>query len=343
MELELGQLDLRYEGLRLFCPQRQKRLIASICEVGQLVPIVVVAADDPSEPPVVIDGYKRVRALLRLKHDVVRASRWDLPEAEALLLGRAFRQGGAETALEQAWLLRELRNRFGFSLEELARRFERTPSWVSRRLALLGELPESVQQAIRYGKIVAHAATKYLVPLARANRKHCESLARAISSARLTSREVGRLYSAWRRGTALTRNRIVSEPLVYLKTRQAQAEAEQDGDDLDPRKAMLKDVAALAAISRRARKRIAEGAGAWLGPLDMEKIKGCLLLARAQIDKTIQEFQTGGNDARPQHANRDPDTRPEGTIHPQDRAYPDDLARHGAPHHRLGIGSGPTY
>ena len=121
MELELRQLDLRYEGLRVFSPRQHKRLVASLSELGQLVPIVVVVPDGASAAPVVIDGYKRVRALVRLKQDVVRASRWDLPEPDALLLGRSFRQGGAETALEQAWLLEEIRSRFGFTLEELAR------------------------------------------------------------------------------------------------------------------------------------------------------------------------------------------------------------------------------
>lgn len=329
MELELHQLDLRYERLRVLCPQRQKRLIASISELGQLVPIVVVVPGGASGRPIVIDGYKRVRALVRLKHDRVLASHWDLPEADALLLGRSFRQGGAETALEQAWLLEELRSRFGFSLEELARRFDRTPSWVSRRLALVGELPDSVQQAIRGGKIVPHAAAKYLVPLARANRSHCESLARAIASARLTSREVGQLYSAWREGTSLLRDRIVSEPLVYLKVREAPAE------EADPRKGLLQDVSALAALSRRARRRIQEGAGALLGPVDAQEVKGGLFLARAQVDKTLEEL----NDARPRHANGASETRREGTLPSPDRPNPTDLPGHSSPNPRLANGS----
>jgi len=42
-----------------------------------------------------------------------------------------------ETALEQGWLLAELEQHFGYGLEELARRFDRSVSWVSRRLALV--------------------------------------------------------------------------------------------------------------------------------------------------------------------------------------------------------------
>ena len=41
---------------------------------------------------------------------------------------------------------------------ELARRFDRSPSWVSRRLAMVQTLPESVQEHIRQGRIPVRAA-----------------------------------------------------------------------------------------------------------------------------------------------------------------------------------------
>jgi ParB family transcriptional regulator, chromosome partitioning protein len=93
----------------------------------------------------VIDGYKRVRALRRLGRDTVTAGCWPGEEAEALIATRLMQTAEPETALEQSWLLAELHERFGLSLEELARRFSHSVSWVSRRLALVQELPESTQ------------------------------------------------------------------------------------------------------------------------------------------------------------------------------------------------------
>jgi len=58
--------------------------------------------------------------------------------------------------------------RFGYGLEELARRFDRSVSWVSRRLALVEVLPEAIQQQVREGKIPARVALKFLAPVARA-------------------------------------------------------------------------------------------------------------------------------------------------------------------------------
>ena len=106
-----------------------------------------------------------------------------------MLLSRSLRSSAGETILEQSWLLTEINHRFGLDQEELALRFDRSQSWVSRRLALVHELPESVQEEIRQGRIVPHAGAKYLVPMARAKREDCERLARAIAKEGLSTRE----------------------------------------------------------------------------------------------------------------------------------------------------------
>jgi hypothetical protein len=64
-----------------------------------------------------------------------------MPEVEALLLERRMRCA-SEDAFDQAWLVAELRHRFGLSLEELARRLDRNKSRVSRRLALIQGLTD---------------------------------------------------------------------------------------------------------------------------------------------------------------------------------------------------------
>ena len=57
MDLEFHQLELRYESLRSREPEREKRLLASLSERGQQVPIAVVSIEAPRYA--VIDGYKR--------------------------------------------------------------------------------------------------------------------------------------------------------------------------------------------------------------------------------------------------------------------------------------------
>ena len=208
MDLEFHQLDLRYEGLRVRRLERERRLLASLAERGQQVPIVVIALTGEANRFLVIDGYKRIRALQRLGQDTVRVTVWDMNETEALVLDRSLRTAEGETALEQGWLLAELHRSFGLTLDDLARRFYRSVSWVSRRLALVGELPDSIQQRVRRGEIGAQAAMKYLVPMARAKRYDCERLAEAIAWHKFTTHEVGQLCAAWRNGSPCVRERL---------------------------------------------------------------------------------------------------------------------------------------
>src|SRR5216117_1893738 len=167
MQLEFHQLDRRWEHLRVRQPHRQRRLMASLAESGQQTPIVVVLSPDQRDRYLVIDGHKRIAALQQLGRDTVEATVWAMSAAEALLLDRSLRFSPQESALEQGWLLSEMEQRFGYSLEELGRRFDRSGSWVSRRLGLVELLPEAIQQQVREGKLAAQAAMKFLVPVAR--------------------------------------------------------------------------------------------------------------------------------------------------------------------------------
>jgi len=228
--------------------------LASLSEVGQQTPIIVVR---DGARWVVVDGYKRVRVVHRLGHDVVRAAEWALGELDALVLEHVMRGADGSSAIEQGWLLRELGQRFGLSLDELGRRFDRSPSWVSRRLGLVSDLPVRVQDQVRAGAIGAHAAMKYLVPLARANAADCEELAQALGPLRPTSRQVAELYAAYTGGNKAVRERVVQQPALVLKAR---AELLRAGGELSAVEQLLHDLRIVAAVARRAVRRLADGA-----------------------------------------------------------------------------------
>jgi ParB family transcriptional regulator, chromosome partitioning protein len=217
MNLEFHQLDRRWEQLRVREPHRQRRLLTSLADSGQQTPIVVVNAELPDRY-LVIDGHKRVAALEQLGRDTVEATVWTMSDAEALLLSRALRFSAQESALEQGWLLAEMEQRFGYGLDELARRFDRSTSWVSRRLALVELLPEAIQQQVREGKLTAQVAMKYLAPVARVSADDCTRMAAAFVAHHCNTRQAGQLYTAWRKGTRAIRERILAEPELFLKT-----------------------------------------------------------------------------------------------------------------------------
>jgi ParB family transcriptional regulator, chromosome partitioning protein len=287
MELEWHQLLLRYEGLRKRHLRQERQLLASLAEIGQQTPIVVV-----SETPqfVVIDGCKRVRALKRLGRDSIRGTCWQITELEALLLERSLRSSN-EDALDQAWLLSELQGRFGLSPEELARHFERSASWVSRRLALVHALPSTIQDQVRAGVLSAHAAMKYLVPLARANVEAACQPAAAIEPLKPTSREVGALYHGWQAGTARTRELILSSPQVYLQAQGAQAAA-----PASPAQRWLNDVGALGGIARRARRSLEHGLWQQLLTAERAELEQAFARTRAELDGLCHRFDRESHD-----------------------------------------------
>ena len=218
MQLEFHQLDQRWEHLRVRQPRLQRRLLASLADAGQQTPIIVVAIAETRNRYLVIDGHKRIAALRQLGRDTVDAAVWAMSEAEALLLDRSMRMSQQESTLEQGWLLAEMQQRFGYSREELARRFDRSASWVSRRLALAELLPEVIQQQVREGVIGAPLAMKYLVPMARVGVEDCERMAAGFVKHRCDNRQAGLLYAAWRDGSRVVRERILTEPELFLKT-----------------------------------------------------------------------------------------------------------------------------
>jgi ParB/RepB/Spo0J family partition protein len=286
MELELTRLDLRYQELRTRGAEREKRLLASLASLGQQTPIVVVRDGDAD---VLVDGYKRVRALRRLGHDVARATMWDLGELDALVLERILRATSSASAIEEGWFLRELATRFGLSHEELARRFDRTASWVSRRLALVTELPASVQAHVRSGALGPHAAMRYLVPLARANEVDCEKLSAAVAPSRPSSRQLGELYTAYITGNETTRALVVSEPLLLLRAR---AESRRDGQsDATPAEHLLEDLRIAAAVVRRASGRVRKGALDGASVRERDLVRGARIDLCAELKTVEQRFE----------------------------------------------------
>jgi ParB family chromosome partitioning protein len=300
VELEFHQLALRYERLKVVRPEAERRLLASLDEVGQQVPIVVVKPAD-AEQFVVIDGYKRVRALHRLGRDTVAAGCWPgEEEAEALIATRLMQTAEPEMALEQSWLLAELHARFGLSLEELARRFGHSVSWVSRRLALVQELPDSIQERVRRGDMGAHGAAKYLVPLARANREACLQLVEGIGTAQLSSRDLGILYTAYQDGNWVTRQRLLEAPLVFLKSyKEAKVPPLIEPGPSD---SLLTDLEILSATARRAHRRLRAGVLRNLPEKDCQDLARLLDQCRHEVERLAEHFHQERNLAGPEHA-----------------------------------------
>jgi ParB family chromosome partitioning protein len=296
--LEFGQLDRRYECLRIRKPEEEKRLVGSLAAVGQRVPIVVIEAGCGNQF-IVIDGYKRIRALQQLHSDTVLAMCWQMAEMEAVIIGHFLRNQQGETPLEEGWLLCEMIRRFGLTLQELSARVGRSVSWVSRRIGLVAELPEPISERVRRGEIVAHAAMKSLLPLARANRRDCVQIAEAIAGKGISSRQLAQLYSIWRDGSAEVRNRITRDPMLFLRT---QSQSDEPASGLVS--LLQRDLDIITSTARRALRRLRLAAAqSLLLPCDVTQLQQVAAQAGYETGRLGQALQKELQDAQTRYPN----------------------------------------
>jgi len=249
VEVDLGSLDLRYAHTRVAKPKLLEMLTTSIERYGQITPVFTVPEQGRL---VLIDGYVRVGAIKRLGRDTITADIHEIPEQGALfrLLGESGQRQWE--AVEQAWIIRDLKERFGCSLREIARGIGYDTSWVTRRLSLIDGLPDDVLRSVCTGQVSTYAATRILVPLARANRDHAEKLVAHLAHSPLSTRELSELFKHYEASNKQIRERMISDPSLFLKVRKSRedntsAERLQRG----PEGAWIKDWEIIKAVARR--------------------------------------------------------------------------------------------
>ena len=274
--------------------------------MGQQTPIVVVAVEDQPNRYLVIDSYQRIAALQQLGRDTVEALLWPMSEAEALLLDGSLRWAEHQSALEQGWLLAEMEQRFGYGLEDLARRFDRSVSWVSRRLGLVELLPETIQQLVREGKVSAQAAMKYLVPVARISLDDCQRMAAAFAQHHCDTREAGQLYAVWQDGSRSTRERLLAAPELFFQTQRRAPPAETTQST-----ALERDLEMAAAILQRARRRLAEALPE-MGPVQQHHAECHIARARRELERMSEQI---GKEQPAGHAEPSAKDHDSGTAH----------------------------
>jgi ParB-like chromosome segregation protein Spo0J len=222
-EIEIAQLHLRYAHTRIEWPQRVLALASSIERFGQILPVIVLREGFNSF--VLIDGYLRVKALKRCLRDTVMAEIWEGKEEEALVEILARANSRKWDLLEEAALLRELHDQYHLSQSRIASMVGRKQSWVSGRLALYSALSEDLLELIRKGSISTWAATRVIVPIARAIPEHAKTLSENLSQASLSTRELTLLFRHYQKANRKQRENIVCEPFLFLKALHAKEEA----------------------------------------------------------------------------------------------------------------------
>jgi ParB-like chromosome segregation protein Spo0J len=321
IELDLHQLDAAYAQTRVQRPEQVRRPMASIDADGQRVPLVVVA-----EGPrwVLVDGYQRWAALQRLGRDTARVELWEAPLGEALVQVLARHQGRAFEPIEQAWLLSAALAE-GLSQRALAAALGKDPSWVSRRLALLSQLSESLQEAVRQGVLSTWAASRVFVPLARANAADAEALLTALRSAPLSTRELATWYAHYGKANSTARARLLAHPRLFVQALQTPDTPATN----DPEAQWLAELKRL----RRQLQRLGRTLRLLLDPRPPAATWQALRRAVEQTVQAVERLRQPLQEGEHVVAIATPDDRRatrQGAERAPDRPHPGPLAPHGA-------------
>ena len=177
-----------------------------------------------------------------------------------------------------------MEQRFGYGLEELARRFDRSMSWVSRRLALVELLPEAIQQQVREGKLAAQVAMKYLVPVARVNAEDCARMAAAFVAASLQ-------YAASRTTLHGLARRLARGPRAHSRRAGTVFENAAAGAGSQPAavEQVERDLEMAMAILRRTGRRLGEALPEMTGP-QQEQAQRQIESARRELDRMAERI-----------------------------------------------------
>jgi hypothetical protein len=164
---------------------------------------------------------------------------------------------------------------------------------VSRRLGLIQTLPAVIHDQVRAGELAAHAAMKYLLPLARANAATAVQLAATIAPLKLTSRQVGALYAGWQAGPQRTRELILERPQVYLQAQCAQRPVAPSATER-----WLNDLGALSRMARRARRTLEGGLLQQLLEQERAEVEQSFERLRQDVQRLFARFDLEHGHAR---------------------------------------------
>lgn len=278
--VDLHRLELRYGYLRIRNEGRVRRLADSIARHGQLEAMQVVSGEE--NRLILIDGYQRLAALRYLGQDTGLVAVLAEPESQALyqvLLHRGDRQW---EAIEEAGLFQELHRRFTCSLGEIGSRIGRDKSYVKRRLDLLESLPEEILVHILAGVVSTWAASRVLVPLARANAADAIKLATHLAREPLSTRELQLFYEHYLKANREVRERMLNAPALFIRS----CLALQGNDHETPEEKWLHDAKVVCAILDRMR----EKADTVFYPRQEKRLRRQLLVRTAKARRLTLEL-----------------------------------------------------
>lgn len=202
LEIEINELDLRYEKKRMRSLPKERQLMTSIMEVGiteALWGVVMLSGEK-----ILLDGFKRVRCARKIGLHVVPFESLGSDEPTGIIAMLRAANRSAISLLEQAVFVEELGKTHGLNVSEIALRLQKSKSWVRVRMQALTEMSEATRLAILEGSFPLYSYLYTLHPYRRlpgvASKSDVDEFVKIVSGKGLSAREIERLANAYFRG-----------------------------------------------------------------------------------------------------------------------------------------------
>lgn len=228
-EIELSQLDLRYEGFRMKNPGLEGKLLSSIAQRGIEEPLEGI---DMGPVSVLLNGFKRQRCARKLRMARVPYASMGGDEVAGIMTLLRLSNNRALSLLEQARFIDELKNVQKMSVAQMATELSRSKAWVSMRLGLMSEMSEAVRQKLFSGTFPVYSYMYTLRQFMRMNgvkRDEIDQFVVAVSGKKLSVREVEQLAHGYFRGPESFRAEILRGNLALPLERMSQVPQDPEG------------------------------------------------------------------------------------------------------------------
>jgi hypothetical protein len=228
-EVELSQIDLRYESYRMKNAGLEERLLGSIAQRGIEEPLEGVEVQPVS---ILLNGFKRYRCARKLQMPMVPYISLGADEVLAIMNLLRLSNNRALSLLEQAAFIDELKNTRHLSVAEIAQELSRSKSWVSMRVGLIAEMSAAVREQLFSGAFPVYSYMYTLRQFMRMNGvpgEQIESFVLAVSGKKLSVREIEQLAHGYFRGPESFRQEILKGNLALPLRRLQQVPQSPDG------------------------------------------------------------------------------------------------------------------
>lgn len=244
-QIEISNLDMRYETFRLKSKKIESALLTSIIEHGIQEPLKGVDIGD--EKKILLDGFKRYRCAKKLNIGIVPYYSFGRDEPIGVIKLIRISNTKTLTILEQAKMIDELQKVHSMSTADIAGLLEKSKSWVSVRTGIFKEMSKYVMKRVFNGDFPVYSFMYTLRQFIRINaisKTDIDDFVKAVAGKGLSIRDIELLANGFFKGKEDFRQQVKDGNITWGLSRLKESSA-QTTECTTAEQRMLRDLEAV--------------------------------------------------------------------------------------------------